>query len=271
MGSTVPDATETAKCEKSFAFPAACHAAYSMKSDKTRRRIASEAARLMYGGEEPAFFRARMKAARRVLGDSPRLSELPSDREVGDCIRSLTETQGGAPSADVSDGLSAFSSRGSSSHRDRFHVYQWLLLPLEKIMGSADWHPEGDLLYHSLQVFELARNERPYDEEFLLAALLHDVGKAIDRRDHAAAALDALADFITPRTAWLIEHHGEAQAHLDGTLGVRSRRRLAASESYEELLLLAECDRAGRARGAPVPDVPEALHYLRELAEECGQ
>lgn len=225
----------------------------------------------MYHGGESVFFRARMKAARRVLGDSPRLSELPTDREVGECIRSLTETHEDRLVEDTSDDPTAFSAQRSDVHPDRFHVYRWLLLPLEKIMGNADWHPEGDLLYHSLQVFELARNERPYDEEFLLAALLHDVGKAIDRREHTAAALDALADFITPRTAWLIEHHGEAQAHLDGTLGVRCRRRLTASENYEELLLLAECDRAGRARGAPVPDVPEALDYLRELAAECGQ
>ncbi len=159
---------------------------------------------------------------------------------------------------------------GAPRRPDRFHVYRWLLQPLETVKGRAEHHPEGDLLYHSLQVFELARDERPYDEEFLLAALLHDVGKAIDRREHTAAALDALDGFITPRTAWFIEHHEAAQAHLDGTLGVRSRRRLAASDDYEELLLLAECDRAGRERGAPVPDLLDALDYLRRLAADCG-
>ena len=41
------------------------------------------------------------------------------------------------------------------------------------------YHPEGDALYHSLQVFDLACEESPYDEDFLLAALLHDVGKAM--------------------------------------------------------------------------------------------
>ena len=40
-------------------------------------------------------------------------------------------------------------------------------------------HPKGDALYHSLQVYDLACDEMPYDEEFLLAALLHDVGKGL--------------------------------------------------------------------------------------------
>ncbi len=238
-----------------------------MKSDQTRRRIASEAARLMFHRGEDAFFRARMKAARRVLGDEPRRRDLPSGREIGECIQSLADMHGseGRPERPI---VADTGEAGLSP--DRFHVFEWLLLPLEKVAASVEHHPEGDLLYHSLQVFELARNERPYDEEFLLAALLHDVGKAIDRREHAAAALAALEGFITPRTAWFIEHHGEAQSHFDGTLGMRSRRRLAASDDYEELLLLAECDRAGRARGVPVPDVPEALDYLRRLAAECG-
>ena len=85
--------------------------------------------------------------------------------------------------------------------------------------AKPEYHPEGDALYHSLQVFDLARDELPYDEEFLLAALLHDVGKAIDPHDHVAAGLEALEGYITPRTAWLIEHHMEAHALADGTLG----------------------------------------------------
>jgi predicted HD phosphohydrolase len=154
---------------------------------------------------------------------------------------------------------------------DRFCVYAMLLAPLEKIRENLQAHPEGDLLYHSLQVFELAREQLPYDEEFLLAALLHDVGKAIDPREHVAAALEALEGFVTPRTAWLIEHHQDALALADHTLGARSRRRLAASEDFEELRLLARCDRRGRAVGVPVPDVEDALQYVRDLVEMCGE
>jgi len=36
-------------------------------------------------------------------------------------------------------------------------LYQALLLPLENVKQSRKYHPEGDVLYHSLQVFDLAR------------------------------------------------------------------------------------------------------------------
>ena len=158
-----------------------------------------------------------------------------------------------------------------AEHRvDRFQIYQMLLLPLEQVKQSPKYHPEGDALYHSLQVFDLASHELPYDEEFLLAALLHDVGKAIDPHDHVAAGLEALEDAITERTAWLIEHHMEGQAALDGTLGQRARKRLAESEDFEELMLLAQCDRQGRVAGVAAPELEEALDYLRELARTCG-
>jgi predicted HD phosphohydrolase len=153
---------------------------------------------------------------------------------------------------------------------DRFQVYEALLLPLEDVKQSPKYHPEGDALYHSLQVFDLARDELPYDEEFQLAALLHDVGKAIDPGDHTGAALEALDGLITPRTAWLIEHHMAAQQILDGTLGARAKRRLHAHDSYEELLLLARCDRRGRRSGVEVPEVEESLNFIRELSLTFG-
>jgi HD domain-containing protein len=153
---------------------------------------------------------------------------------------------------------------------DRFQVYQSLLLPLENVKQNLKYHPEGDALYHSLQVFDHAREQIAYDEEFLLAALLHDVGKAIDPQDHVAAGLEALDGFITERTKWFIEHHMEAQQDLDGTLGARARRRLKESPDYDELLTLARCDRAGRQIGAQAPELDEALDYLRDISETFG-
>jgi HD domain len=148
---------------------------------------------------------------------------------------------------------------------DPFPVFRLLLLPLENVKGSRVYHPEGDVLYHSLQVFELARDCRPYDEEFLLAALLHDVGKGIDRGQHVEAALEALEGLITERTQFLIAHHMHAHDHRSGKLGGRLRRELEASPDFEDLLLLQECDTGGRVPGAVVGTVDEALDYLREL------
>jgi hypothetical protein len=153
---------------------------------------------------------------------------------------------------------------------DPYQIYRLLLLPLENARQSPLHHPEGDVLYHSLQVFELARDERPYDEEFLLAALLHDVGKGLDPADHVAAALSALDGLITERTRFLIAHHMDAHLYRTGKLGGRLRRELEASEDFEDLMLLRSLDDAGRVPGAVVGTVDEALDFLKELERSNG-
>jgi hypothetical protein len=248
-----------------------------MSEEKIRRKVAFEAARLIYTQEETGYYQAKQKAARRFRGVGINAGKLPGDREIRkqipavvEAVEALKQVHAGAKKK-TSKKKKAECETPSIGPADRFRVYEMLLLPLENIKEDPKTHPEGDVLYHSLQVFELAREALPYDEELLLAALLHDVGKAIDSRNHVAAGLEALDGYITSRTAWLIEHHGEALSMRNGTLGARSRRRLEAGESFDELMLLAECDRQGRAAGAAAPDVPEALAYIRDLAETCGE
>ena len=367
-----------------------------MPRHNLRRRVAWEAARLMFTHEETEYFRAKMKAARRLVSAEFQPSDLPSNREIRDEIQAMARRAAepgceaalramrhhalemmrrlhrfrprlvgrvwaGEPNPGQTIELCVFADRLESltaaleaegiayevnqlqvrkgrqehvltrvcidgqwpleltvyplaqAHRplrnaftgqsiegasisaleqildrqqpdlpaeavlpdrvpegDRFGLYESLLLPLEQVKENPRQHPEGDVLYHSLQVFDLARDELPYDEEFLLAALLHDVGKGIDPEDHVAAALAALDGAITPRTAWLIEHHVDGLAVLDGAIGVRARRRLEQSEDFEELKLLAQCDRRGRRRGVVAPSLDEALDYLRDLSEGCG-
>jgi predicted nucleotidyltransferase len=152
-------------------------------------------------------------------------------------------------------------------HIDRFELYRMLLRSLDGVKQNAAYHPEGDALYHSLQVFELARDRQSWDEEFLLAALLHDVGKGIDPADHVAAGLAALEGSITPRTEFLIAHHMDAQAYQNGTLGHRAKIRLRESDDFDDLMLLREMDTSGRRRGVQVCEVAEALRFIRDLRE----
>ncbi|MBN1852324.1 MAG: tRNA adenylyltransferase [Pirellulales bacterium] len=158
----------------------------------------------------------------------------------------------------------------AANRPDRYQVYESLLLPLENVKQNPKHHPEGDALYHSLQVFDHARDKLPYDEEFLTAALLHDIGKAIDPADHIGAALEALDGFITERTSWLIANHSLANQLHAGTLGTRAKRRLRQSENYQDLLILSECDRAGRQARVEAPEVDEAIGYLRHLTTMFG-
>ncbi len=245
-----------------------------MSLERLRRRVAFEAARLIYVREETQFSRAKMRAARQIAAGEVRPHDLPDNGEIRRHLRlferATPDEKYHLVLPDEGDAPRGGAASSAANTADRFRTYELLLRPLESITQSPEKHPEGDVLYHSLQVFELARQKVPYDEEFLLAALLHDVGKAIDRRNHIEAALEALDGAISPRTAWLIEHHVEALALREGSLGVRSRRRLEASEDFDELMLLADCDLGGRVVGMRVPDIEEALAYLAELAEACG-
>jgi hypothetical protein len=236
-----------------------------MPANKLRQQILFEAARLMHQRQEVEYTRAKLRAARTLCRQRLRPSQLPTNREIREELERLSNGYAGVSLLAVSE---ADSDVPPSEGLDRFRVYRHLLLPLAKIEQDHKHHPEGDVLYHSLQVFALASDQLPYDEEFRLAALLHDVGKGIDPYDHIAAGLQALGDSISERTAWLIENHAVARGFLDGRIGVRARRRLQHSENYEELILLAKCDLAGRVAGAKVPELDDALSQLRELASD---
>ncbi len=58
-----------------------------MSSDKIRRQVAWDAARLMYEREETEYFRAKLKAARRITRGDFKPSDLPSNREIRDQIQ----------------------------------------------------------------------------------------------------------------------------------------------------------------------------------------
>lgn len=148
---------------------------------------------------------------------------------------------------------------------DPYQLFRLLLLPLETVGQSRKHHPEGDVLYHTLQVFALAKDARPWDEEFMLAALLHDVGKGLDAHDHVNAGLQALDGLITERTAWLIANHMLAHEYKANTLGAKAKRRLEDHEEFEDLLLLQECDAGGRVVGAVVGTVDEALGFVKDV------
>lgn len=234
-----------------------------MSADKLRQQIVFEAARLLFQRQESEYGRARVRAARLVCRQRLRPSQLPTNWEIREELERLSSAYLIPPVTDDDDQAD----RAPWDREERFARYRQLLVPLSRIQPNRRTHPEADVLYHSLQVFRLACEELPYDEEFLAAALLHDVGQAIDPLYPVEAGLEALDQSISERTAWLIENLPLGHSYLDGSIGIRARRRLQNSESGDELLLLAKCDAAGRVPGAVVPDLDEALACLHDLSE----
>ena len=220
---------------------------------RLRQRITGEAARGVTAGSDTR--RSTFRAARRVAGEWVPADELPAPAEVrGEVHRRLDPT-------------------GSLAHLagDRFDTLAAIVAVLATVRQNPARHPEGDALEHSLQVFDIVHRQRPFDEELLTAALVHDAGLAIDRRAAVPATLAAIGDLVTPRTAWLIESLPAAAAYADGTLGYRARKRLEAHPDFLDVLLLAEADRQGRVSGYATPTLEAAVAVLRELDAAEGR
>src|SRR6476646_10796442 len=66
-----------------------CSARVRMNFSKLRRQIAHEAARLMYTREESEYFRAKLKASKRICQGWVKAAYLPSNAEIRDEIQSF--------------------------------------------------------------------------------------------------------------------------------------------------------------------------------------
>ena len=233
-----------------------------MDHEQLRHRISFDAARLLQGRRVKNYHEARWKAARSITRSYLPKECLPTDIEIRTQLQQLMGSSGAFPTTLPRPSTPA----DDELPTDRFEHYLALLLPLDRVMQPPATHPEGDVLYHSLQVFELTHETHPWDEELLTAALLHDVGKGIDPRDSHEAGLMALGGFITQRTRWLIDNLPSVHRLFEGVLGARARRRLATSESWEELDVLAAHDRNGRIPGRNVRPTAEAISILQDLS-----
>lgn len=131
-----------------------------------------------------------------------------------------------------------------------------LLDALTGVQQSPRHHPEGDALFHSLQVFELAHRSTS-DPVLWAAALFHDVGKAVDGPMHDEVGADLLDGLLPPRAIWLVRHH------LDLLRDRRfTRRRLEGTIALRELEQLRRWDLGGRDPGARVLSVDEVFDLL---------
>lgn len=69
-----------------------------------------------------------------------------------------------------------------------------------------------DRLQHCLQTAELAA-EDGRDDEYVVCALLHDIGDSLGSLNHADVAATILEPFVSEANHWMIKHHAIFQGY----------------------------------------------------------
>jgi len=82
-------------------------------------------------------------------------------------------------------------------------------------------------LEHSLQTATRALNDKA-DDEMIVAALLHDIGDELAPLNHSEYAAAVLKPYVSEKTHWIVEKHGEFQMyyyahHLNGNRNQRDK------------------------------------------------
>jgi hypothetical protein len=132
------------------------------------------------------------------------------------------------------------------------------LLDLEEVEQPHQYHPEGNALFHSLQVFELSLSYsgRP---ELWAAALFHDVGKAVNSKHHCAIGKEMLTGVLNSNILWLVEHHLDLLIKPSHT-----RKKYTNHPLMCDLELLRRCDVGGRNPFAKPMSIGSAIGTLKQ-------
>jgi predicted HD phosphohydrolase len=91
-------------------------------------------------------------------------------------------------------------------------------------------------LEHSLQTATRAERDGR-DPEYVLCALLHDIGDPLAPSNHAALAAAVLEPFVSDANHWMVEHHGVFQGyyfwhHIGGDRNAREAFRASPYFEY---------------------------------------
>jgi predicted HD phosphohydrolase len=69
-----------------------------------------------------------------------------------------------------------------------------------------------DRMEHSLQSATLAHRDG-MDEEYVVCALLHDIGDTLSSYNHAELGATILKPFVSEKNHWMLQHHGIFQGY----------------------------------------------------------
>jgi predicted HD phosphohydrolase len=86
-----------------------------------------------------------------------------------------------------------------------------VLTHLELLAGDTGGYAV-DRLTHSLQTASRARRDGR-DDEYVICALLHDIGDTLASANHADLAATILEPFVSEKNHWIVKQHGIFQGY----------------------------------------------------------
>jgi predicted HD phosphohydrolase len=123
-------------------------------------------------------------------------------------------------------------------------------------------------LQHALQ--SAARAERDgADTDWVVAALLHDIGDGLAPQNHDRMAAEIIRPFVREEVTWVVEHHGAFQMvyyahHYDGW-NQFEREKYKDSPYYQSCIDF--CERWDQSSFDPDYDMPPLSHFEPAVRE----
>jgi tRNA nucleotidyltransferase (CCA-adding enzyme) len=247
------------------------------------RTFADDSLRVLRAVQFAARFGLELTDDTREICRRIQLDDLPAERIWGEIEKLLFAQR---PSAGLALALD-------------LAVVDKLFPELKALVGCVqepEWHPEGDVWVHTLQVVDQARTridglERPQQIAVMLGAVCHDFGKpattafldgrirSIDHEEQGVAPASAFLDRLNVNSidGYDVRHQvlGITAHHLKPGMWFKVRdevgdgafRRLAQKVDLELLARLAKADCMGRAPGVFNCD---AMDWFLERARQLG-
>lgn len=100
-------------------------------------------------------------------------------------------------------------------HEDNMRKLPELLMELLSDLKADEAYPV-DRLQHSLQAATRALRDGR-DEEYVVCALLHDIGESLGPFNHGEVVAAVLKPFVSEANRWMLEHHPVFQVYFYGS------------------------------------------------------
>lgn len=100
---------------------------------------------------------------------------------------------------------------GTEAKEFSANLYQRIIDHMELLNGDCGGFPV-DRLTHCLQTATLAHKDGK-DDEYVVCALLHDIGDTLGPLNHADIAATILEPYVSEANHWMVKHHGIFQGY----------------------------------------------------------